>query len=290
MVIFTAVAIIFTSELIPFRIKRTTDGQGKMRAINILGVQVSTVNQQSTLKEIKRRLGTKEGGYVCVTGMHGIMESYRSVLTRKAHNSADLVVPDGMPLVWLHHLHGNRQVERVYGPDLMLRVCENLRGSDFRHFLYGGQPGIVEKLKNVLQSRFPDIQICGTFSPPFRPLSEKEDEDVTSLIRETGTNILWVGLGTPKQEIWMYQHRDVFEGTVMIGVGAAFDFHTGGIPQAPRWLQNIGMEWFFRLLNEPKRLWRRYLLNIPPFLLLLAMQHLGWNKNAFSKTDQTTKS
>jgi len=240
--------------------------------VNILGVGISAINMASALKTINGWIERRESNYVCITGVHGVIESQRDEQMRKIHNSAGLVTPDGMPLVWISRLKGRPQVERVYGPDLMLAVCELSQIKRYRHFFYGGAPGVPEKLTKNLIDRFPNMTIVGSYSPPFRSPSEEEDEQIVSLINQSKPDIVWVGLSTPKQERWMAEHISRLKPSVLIGVGAAFDFHAGLKKQAPRWIQKIGMEWFFRLLSEPRRLWKRYLVNNPLFLLLIIRQ------------------
>jgi N-acetylglucosaminyldiphosphoundecaprenol N-acetyl-beta-D-mannosaminyltransferase len=180
-----------------------------------------------------------------------------------------------MPLVWLSHLKGHTEVERVYGPDLMLACCSRSLERGYRHYLYGGGPGVPERLAERLRQRFPGISIVGCHSPPFRPLTATEDAAIVRQINEARPDIVWVSLSTPKQERWMATHRSPLLAPVMIGVGAAFDMHAGLKPQAPRWMQRSGLEWLFRLLSEPRRLWRRYLRNNPLFVWQLLLQALG---------------
>jgi N-acetylglucosaminyldiphosphoundecaprenol N-acetyl-beta-D-mannosaminyltransferase len=230
---------------------------------------------EMALRTIEAWILRRESHYVCVTGVHGVMESQRDEVLRRIHNAAGLVTPDGMPLVWLSRLMGFRPVERVYGPDLMLELCERSAKHGYRQFFYGGAPGIAEKLALRLQSRFPSLKVSGFYSPPFRPLTPEEDKAEVELINATKPHILWVGLSTPKQERWMAEHMAWLHTPVLIGVGAAFDFHAGIKRQAPRWMQRTGLEWLFRLLMEPRRLWRRYLINNPLFLWLVLLQLLG---------------
>ena len=197
------------------------------------------------------------------------MRSQKDEKLRQIHNQAGLVTPDGMPLVWLSRLNGFPWVERVYGPDLMLAVCERSLSKGYRHYFYGGLEGVPEKLAESLRRRFPKLQIVGVYSPPFRPLTKDEDECVIQKINQAKPDIVWVGLSTPKQEYWMHEHLHRITAPVMVGVGAAFDFHAGLKKQAPRWMQRSGLEWFFRLVTEPRRLWRRYLINNPWFLWLI---------------------
>ncbi len=241
----------------------------------ILGVGVSAINMKMAVEIIEGWIERREPHYVCVTGVHGVMESQRDPALRAIHNRAGLVTPDGMPLVWLSRLKGFAHVERVYGPDLTLALCERAAQRGYRHFFYGGAPGVPEALAAELTRRFPGLQVAGTFSPPFRPLTPEEDEEVVRMINAAEADIVWVGLSTPKQERWMADHVGRLTAPVLIGIGAAFDFLTGRKPQAPRWMQQAGLEWLFRLLTEPRRLWRRYLVNNPLFLTLIALEMLG---------------
>lgn len=239
---------------------------------NILGVGVSAINMKLALEIIDQWLEKRELRYVCVTGVHGIMESQRNENLRRIHNTAGLVTPDGMPLVWLLKYAGHRRVGRVYGPDLMLAVIERSLEIRYKHFLYGATDLALSRLEANLKRRFPGIQIAGVFSPPFRPLTKKEDKQVVDMINDSGADIVWVGLSTPKQERWMADHRDRIRSPVLIGVGAAFDFHAGIKRQAPRFIQRSGLEWLFRLAMEPRRLWKRYLSNNSAFLFLITCQ------------------
>lgn len=240
--------------------------------VNILGVGVSAINMPMALEIIEGWIERREPHYVCVTGVHGVIESQRDETLRRIHNRAGLVTPDGMPLVWLSRLKGYRHVDRVYGPDLMLALCERSAARGYRHFFYGGAEGVPERLKSILQARFPGLQVVGTYSPPFRPLTPEEDEQIVTMINAAAPDIVWIGLNTPKQERWMAEHRARLRAPVLIGVGAAFDFLTGRKPQAPRWMQRAGLEWLFRLLTEPRRLWKRYFFIIPAFFFLVALQ------------------
>ena len=243
--------------------------------VNILGVGVSAVTMAQAIELIDGWVDQCSQQYVCVRDVHGIMASQRDEKLREIHNQAGLVTPDGMPLVWLSQLNGFPWVERVYGPDLMLGVCKRSLSKGYRHYLYGGLEGVPEKLAESLRRRFPKLQIVGVYSPPFRHLSKDEDECVIRKINQARPDIVWVGLSTPKQEYWMHEHLHRITAPVMVGVGAAFDFHAGLKKQAPRWMQRSGLEWFFRLMTEPRRLWRRYLINNPWFLWLVLRQVLG---------------
>lgn len=242
---------------------------------NILGIEVSAINMEMALQTLEGWIARRDPSYVCVSGVHGLMESQRDAELRRIHNAAGLVTPDGMPLVWLSRLMGFRHVDRVYGPDLMLAVCERAVQPGYRHFFYGGAAGVADKLAVRLQSRFPGLQVVGTYSPPFRPLTFEEDQQVIEEINAVQPDIVWIGMSTPKQERWMAEHVRKLSAPVLIGVGAAFDFHAGLKKQAPRWMQRGGLEWSFRLMTEPRRLWRRYLVNNPLFLWLILLQVLG---------------
>jgi N-acetylglucosaminyldiphosphoundecaprenol N-acetyl-beta-D-mannosaminyltransferase len=242
---------------------------------NILGVGVSAVNMATTLQVIEGWIARRERHYVCVTGVHGVMESQRDARLRQIHNSAGLVTPDGMPLVWLSRAHGLRGVTRVYGPDLMLGMCERSVSLAYRHYFYGGSDGVAQRLADRLCELFPGMSVAGAYSPPFRPLTADEDETIMHMINDTNPDLVWVGLSTPKQELWMAAHVDRLVAPVLLGVGAAFDFHAGTKRQAPSWMQRIGLEWSFRLMTEPRRLWKRYLVNNPSFVFLVALQTLG---------------
>jgi N-acetylglucosaminyldiphosphoundecaprenol N-acetyl-beta-D-mannosaminyltransferase len=251
--------------------------------INVLGVMVSAINMKMALRTIEDWIFYRKAHYVCVTGVHGVMESQRDVELRHIHNAAGLVTPDGMPLVWLSRLLGFRHVTRVYGPDLILAMCSRSVKQGYRHFFYGGASGVAEKLVARLRLRFPGIKVVGTYSPPFRPLTSREDQVVVERVNAAQPDIVWVGISTPKQERWMAEHVRRLSAPVLIGVGAAFDFHAGLKRQAPAWMQRSGFEWLFRLMTEPRRLWRRYLTNNPFFLWLIFLQALGRSFEATSK-------
>lgn len=241
---------------------------------NILGVSVSAIDMPRALGVIDGWLERRERSYVCVTGVHGVMESQRDPALRRIHNEAGLVTPDGMPLVWLSRLRGHANVDRVYGPDLLLALAEHTASRGCRHFFFGGAPGIPERLVENLKTRYPSLVVAGTFSPPFHSPSDDEDAAIIERINGARADIVWVGFGTPKQERWMATHRARLEAPVLLGVGAAFDFHAGAKVQAPRWIQRSGFEWLFRLLTEPRRLWKRYLVNNPQFLFFTLLQLL----------------
>src|SRR6266568_2531878 len=203
--------------------------------VDILGVGVSAIDMPIALELIDQWISNGEHQYVCVTGVHGIMESQRDPRLRDVQNRSGLTTPDGMPLVWAGHAAGARPMERVYGPDLMLALCDLASVRGFSSFFYGGRPGVADRLAQRLQDLYPGLKVAGTYSPPFREPSAAEDEDIVRLINEARPDVVWVGLGTPKQELWMAAHAARLDASVLIGVGAAFDIHAGLSPQAPRW-------------------------------------------------------
>jgi N-acetylglucosaminyldiphosphoundecaprenol N-acetyl-beta-D-mannosaminyltransferase len=203
------------------------------------------------------------------------MEARKDPSIRSILNQADIATPDGMPLVWALRSFGLREQQRVYGPNLMLTLCEQAARRGHRVFLYGGRPETLDVLQANLLKRFPELILAGAYSPPFRELTEVEEQDVRRMIREANPDFIFVGISTPKQERWMSAHKHVFPGVVMVGVGAAFDFHAGRVRQAPAWMQRNGLEWLFRLTSEPGRLWRRYVLVTPWFLPFWAMQKVS---------------
>lgn len=248
---------------------------GIVRSFNVLGVRISALTMSETVAEIDRWIQGRERRYVCVCTAHSVTEARRNPAYRAVLNCAGMATPDGMPLVWLGRRAGHPGVGRVYGPDLMLAVCEHGIGRGYRHYFYGGAPGVPERLTNRLTSRCPGLRIVGSESPPFRPLSAAETDGMVARINAARPDIVWVGLGVPKQDFWMAVHRDRLEAPVLIGIGAAFDFHAGLKSQAPRWMQERGLEWLFRLVHEPRRLWYRYLVLGPLFCFHVLLQLSG---------------
>ncbi len=226
----------------------------------VLGVPVNAVQIPDVIEWMETCIAERgPARYVAVTGMHGVSESRQDPYFRKILKVADMVVPDGMPLVWLGRLRGFRNLSRrVYGPELMETFCRET-GPKYRHFFYGGPPGVADHLAKVEHQRY-GVQIAGTYCPPFRALTPEEESEIQNTIHASNADIVWVGLSTPKQERWMYEHRDTIHVPLMLGVGAAFDLNTGRLKQAPAWMREHGLEWLFRLIAEPKRLWRRYLV------------------------------
>jgi N-acetylglucosaminyldiphosphoundecaprenol N-acetyl-beta-D-mannosaminyltransferase len=237
---------------------------------DVIGVNVSAITMDDAIATIERWIRDGRREYVCITGVHGVMESRRDPLLRKIHNQAGMVTPDGVPLVYFLHLTGRKRTQRVYGPDLMREMTAVSARHGYRQFYYGGDVGVAEKLKETLVKSAPGLQVAGTFYPPFREMTPEEDRAAVDVINAARPHIVWVGLSTPKQERWMATHLGRIEAPVMIGVGAAFDFLAGTKRQAPKWMQRYALEWLFRLCSEPRRLWRRYAYIVPGFMILAA--------------------
>jgi N-acetylglucosaminyldiphosphoundecaprenol N-acetyl-beta-D-mannosaminyltransferase len=250
---------------------------------DVVGTEVAAVDPAATLDEIARWIRDGERRYVAFANVHGVMEAARDPALRRAYGGAGLTVPDGMPLVWMARLRGLPGVRRVYGPDTVLLVCERAAREGWSCFFYGGAPGVAKQLASVMAARFSGLRVAGVHSPPFRMLTAEEDRDEAARIDESGATVVFVGLGCPKQEWWMERQRPRLRAPVLLGVGAAFDFHTGRVRQAPRWMMAVGLEWLFRLAAEPRRLWRRYLLYNPLFVWYATLQLLGWRPSRNAK-------
>ena len=254
--------------------------------VNILGVPVAATHMQEAVDRIFRWVDDRTPGYVLLTGVHGIMESQRDPELLEIHQRAAMCAPDGMPTVWLGWLRGHKSMDRCYGPGLMLEVLEQSVARGTRHYLYGGNEGVPEQLRDRLVERFPGLQIVGAESPPFRPMTPDEDAAVVARIAAAKADLVWVGLSTPKQDRWMSEHVGRVHAPVLLGVGAAFDFHTGRVRQAPHAIQRAGLEWAFRLVMEPRRLWRRYLYANPRFIVKATAQLLGLRRYTTTPEDQ----
>ena len=248
----------------------------KVERCNVLGVGISVLNQQLAREFLFDAVRRKVRGYVAVTGVHGVSEAQDAPDLMRILNEALLCTPDGMPMVWMGRLQGHRIIDRVYGPDLMLNLCEHSTRAGFTHFLYGGNPGVADELARTLTTRFPGLKIVRTYSPPFRPLNGDELAALQDAVSQARPDFFWVGLSTPKQERFMAEHLALLPGAkILIGVGAAFDLLTGRVRQAPRWMQRSGLEWFFRWTQEPRRLTRRYFVNNPLFVARAVAQLYG---------------
>jgi N-acetylglucosaminyldiphosphoundecaprenol N-acetyl-beta-D-mannosaminyltransferase len=263
-----------SSELPPRRPESRTPGP---QSFTVLGVRVDAVQISDVIELMERWIVARSAcHFIAFTGMHGVSETRSDPSLKQMLNSADLVVADGMPLVWLGRRRGCNMRRRVYGPELLETFCCNT-GPIYRHYFYGGGPGVADRVADALKQRY-DIRIAGTYCPPFRALTEEEEAEVERRIRAAAPDIIWVGLSTPKQERWMYEHRSRLDVPMMAGVGAAFDFIAGTAKQAPEWMRENGLEWLFRLTHEPRRLWRRYLGLGPRFAWNVGLEILGLKK------------
>ena len=243
-----------------------------MKKFEILGVKISAINMEDACDIIRQAITSRKKIYISVCPVSTVMECLKDQKMLVSVNSATLATPDGMPVVWLGKMKGHSNIRRVYGPDLMLEACKISAEKGFKNYFYGSSEQVLEKLQKKLKSVFSGLNITGLYSPSFSKLSESEDEEIIKMINNSDSDILWVGLGSPKQDIWMYEHRDKLSVPVMIGVGAAFDFISGTKKQAPKLVQKIGMEWLFRLISEPKRLWKRYFFGNAQFLYLISKE------------------
>ena len=243
---------------------------------NILGLRVDAVNMAMAVKAIESAVENKQKAYVCVTGVHGVMEALRNHDLALVFANAFLVVPDGMPTVWIGHLQGLKHMQRVFGPDLMFELFARSQATGFSHFLCGGNYGVADELRHSLQRRFPRARIVGTYTPPFHSLTPEEEHEFVEKLKHLRPHIIWIGLSTPKQEKFMARLQSRLPPVVMIGVGAAFDFHTERIKDSPAWVKRSGLQWCHRLMQEPSRLWKRYLVNNSQFLYYMAMQLSGF--------------
>jgi N-acetylglucosaminyldiphosphoundecaprenol N-acetyl-beta-D-mannosaminyltransferase len=246
---------------------------------NVLGVGVHAIDLPSAVSIIESAVREGRKGYVCVTSVHGVMEAQRDREFRDLLNRAMLVTPDGMPTVWVGRMQGNSTMNRVFGPDLMLEVCRRSVETGMRHFFYGGKPGVADELAELLRRRFQGIKVVGTFAPPFRPLEPSEQLALERQLETATPDIIWVGLSTPKQEKFMAANFRRLSTTVMVGVGAAFDIHTGRLKDAPQWIKDAGLQWAHRLCQEPGRLWKRYLINNSTFMAAIGLQIVGLRRH-----------
>jgi N-acetylglucosaminyldiphosphoundecaprenol N-acetyl-beta-D-mannosaminyltransferase len=234
--------------------------------VDVLGVPMNAGTMEDALDEVTRWVIERDPSYAIFRDVHGIMAAQRDRDVLDAHLNAGLIACDGTPLVWASRWAGVKSAERVYGPDFVLAMCARAEDKGLKSFFYGGKPGVAEKLGATLQERYPNFQVAGAYSPPFRALTADEDAAIVQMIDDSGADLVWVGLSTPKQELWMNAHVGRLRAPALLGVGAAFDFLTGEVRQAPRWLHNAGLEWVFRMAMEPGRLGRRYLKNNPAFI------------------------
>jgi len=250
-----------------------------LETLDVLGVKVSVTNPKLATDAIEQWIHEKYKTYVCVAPVSTVMDCQSNEQYRDIVNHAGMTTPDGMPLVWIGKMRG-LPIERTYGPDLMLSMCDLGQEKGYRHYFYGGTEETNNHLVKRLQERFPQINIAGCYAPPNQEVNTLENQEVLNQINEKNPDIVWVGLGSPKQDVWMSNHREKLQAPVIIGVGAAFDFIAGTKAQAPIWMRKSGLEWLFRLCSEPKRLWRRYLVGNSQFLYLTFQD---WYQQKFQK-------
>lgn len=246
--------------------------------VNVVGLQTNECGSlEKVVEQFAQMAKSGAGAYVCFSTVHMVMESYDNPEFARIVNGADFIVTDGMPLVWMQKLQGAREAARVRANDLMIRLCKRAEKDNLKVGFYGGKPEVIEAIKQRAAKDFPNLQIVYACSPPFRPLTEEEDRQIIEEINDVGAQILFMGLGCPKQELWMAAHRPRVKA-LMLGVGASFDFYAGNISECPAWLGSLGLEWFYRLSQEPRRLWRRYLILNPRFMTQAALQLSGLKK------------
>lgn len=249
----------------------------KENRVQVVSLFPDVVNRDSIIQKIAELVRQKNGGYVCFSTVHMVMESYDDAEFGAKVNGADLIVTDGMPLVWMQKLQGQSGANRVRANDLMISLCEYAEKNNLKVGFYGGRQEVIERILKRAKKDLPNLEISYAFSPPFRPLTKEEDAEIIKNIKESKTQILFMGLGCPKQENWMSAHKDKFPA-IMLGVGASFDFYAGNVKESPEWMGNLGLEWLYRLTQEPKRLWKRYLILNPRFVFLATLQLLGLKK------------
>jgi N-acetylglucosaminyldiphosphoundecaprenol N-acetyl-beta-D-mannosaminyltransferase len=251
-----------------------------VQRVNMLGIGVMPFSIPQAIERLEAWRAAGRRDYVCCVSVHGLVTARRDPAVRRALNGAGLATEDGMPLVWWSRRAGFPEATRVCGPDLLDAMCACAASRGHRHYFYGGSPHVLEQLVSRLIRRFPGLTVAGCRSPPFRPLSEAEDAADIAAINEARPDYVWIGLGMPKQEKWMAAHVGKIRAAALIGVGAAFDFHAGTKPRAPRWMQRSGFEWLFRLISEPRRLARRYLVDNAIFIGCTLQQLIGWKSYA----------
>jgi N-acetylglucosaminyldiphosphoundecaprenol N-acetyl-beta-D-mannosaminyltransferase len=247
--------------------------------VDVLGVDLSAINMNRALDLAEGWIANGGSAYICMTGVHGVMEAQSNPGLLRVLNNAFINAPDGMPMSWVGWLQGHKQMDRVYGPDFMTSLCQRSVAKGYRHYLYGGQPSVTQDLKQALEQRFPNLLVVGTYTPPFRDLTPDEEDDLLTDVQTAKPDIVWVGLSTPKQELFMARYVNKLRVPLLVGVGAAFDFHTGRLDETPAWIKRAGLQWLHRLLQDPRRLWKRYLLNNPAFVWRITHQLLKWRKH-----------
>lgn len=242
----------------------------ELQHCEILKTKINVTNMSDTIKYICSHLDELRGKYICVSNVHTTVMSYENEEYRKIQNSAAMALPDGAPLSSYSRRKGYKDAQRVTGPDLMLELFKISMQGGYRHYFYGATEETLAAMRQVLERDYPGIEIAGMYAPPFRETTQEEDEQIIQQINESRPDFIWVGLGAPKQEQWMYHHMGKLDG-VLVGVGAGFDYLAGYIKRAPRWMQKMSLEWVYRLLQDPKRLWRRYFTSNVKFICLTRM-------------------
>ncbi|MDU6428055.1 WecB/TagA/CpsF family glycosyltransferase [Clostridium perfringens] len=238
-----------------------------MQTCNILGVNIAVTNMRDTVNYIKENLEQLKGNYICISNVHTTVMSYENKEYRKIQNGGALALPDGGPLSVISRKKGYKNAERVTGPDLMGEIFKISEENGYTHYFYGSTDSILKTLELKLKEKYPSLKIKGMYSPPFRPLTSEEDCEITTNINKVKPDFIWVGLGAPKQEIWMAEHQNKID-SIMIGVGAGFDYYAGSIKRAPMWMQSCSLEWVYRLMQDPRRLFKRYISTNSKFLYL----------------------
>ncbi len=254
-----------------FQKSATIEKSAKLPHIRVVSLFPNVVSHESAIERINQLVKHGDGGYVCFSTVHMVMESHDNDEYGARVNGADLIIPDGMPLVWMQKLQGAKNANRVRANDLMIMLCAFAEENDLTVGFYGGKQSVLDAIAERAKTDFPKLKIIYAYSPPFRPLTEAEDAEITAEINRKKPHLLFMGLGCPKQENWMAAHRNKVK-SVMLGVGASFDFYAGNVKESPEWLGKLGLEWLFRLTQEPKRLWRRYLILNPRFMWLAIRQ------------------
>ena len=247
--------------------------ENKLKTCNVLGVNITVTNMLETLKYIKENIDNLKGKYICVSNVHTTVMSHEDEEYLNIQNSGIMALPDGKPLSLIIKKRGFKEIDRVTGPDLMEEIFKISKENNYRHYFYGSTQETLEKLNKKLNIKYPKLNIVGMYSPPFRDLTEKEDLEIIKSINKSNADFIWIGLGAPKQEIWMYSHKNKLNG-LMIGVGAGFDYHAGNIKRAPIIMRNLSLEWLYRLVQDPKRLFKRYYITNKKFIYYLIREFI----------------
>ena len=255
----------------------------KPARINVLGIGVSAIDMEAAVRLSDALIRANGRGYVCVTGVHGVMVAQQDPEFQSILNRSFLTTPDGMPLVWMGRVKGHSEIGRVFGPDYMIEMCRFGVEHGYRHFLFGGNDGVAQELAAALTEKVPGINVVGTYTPPFRALNADEEAALAAQVAEAEPDVFWVGLSTPKQERFMAAYLDKLDVKLMVGVGAAFDLHTGRMKDAPGWVKPLGLQWLHRLIQDPRRLASRYGRIVPSFLVLAAAQLLGIRRYSLTR-------